>query len=61
MLNLKLDEAKNKIGENPVALDRVELPQIKQQQDIEVKISKIIHLKNNADCSRLMSLKAYLI
>ena len=40
MLNLKLDEAKNKIGENPVALDRVELPQIKQQQDIEVKISK---------------------
>jgi hypothetical protein len=40
MLNLKLDEAKNKIGENPAALDKVELPQIKQQQDIEVKISK---------------------
>jgi hypothetical protein len=60
MLNLKLDEAKNKIGENPVALDRVELPQIKQQQDIEVKISKIIHLKNNADYSRFMSFKSYL-
>lgn len=40
MLNLKLDAAKNKIAENPAALDKVELPQIKQHQDIEVKISK---------------------
>ena len=37
MLNLKLDEAKNKIGGNPAALDTIELPQIKKQQDIEVK------------------------
>ena len=28
MLNLKLDEAKNKIGKNPTALDTVEVPQI---------------------------------
>ena len=40
MLNLKLDEAKNKIGKNPTALDTIELPQIKKQQDIEVKIAK---------------------
>jgi hypothetical protein len=44
MLNLKLDEAKNKIGKNPTALDTVEVPQIKKQQDIEVKIAE----KNNS-------------
>lgn len=44
MLNLKLDEAKNKIGKNPTALDTVEIPQIKKQQDIEVKIAE----KNNS-------------
>ena len=59
MLNLKLDEAKNKIGKNPTALDTVEVPQIKKQQDIEVKIAeKTTHLKNNADL-RFMSFKSY--
>lgn len=37
MLHLKLDEAKNKIEKHPTLLDKVELPTIKQRQDIEVK------------------------
>lgn len=37
MLNLKLDEAKNKIEATPALLDKVELPTIRQKQDIEVK------------------------
>ena len=44
MQPIKLDEAKNKIGKNPTALDTVEVPQIKKQQDIEVKIAE----KNNS-------------
>ena len=58
MLNLKLDEAKNKIGKNPTALDTVEVPQIKKQQDIEVKIAeKNNSPQNNADL-RFMSFKS---
>ncbi len=37
MMEQKLDAIKNKIGADPMALDKVELPKVKQQQDIEVK------------------------
>lgn len=37
MLEQKLDAIKNAIGANPKALDKVELPKIKQQQDVEIK------------------------
>lgn len=37
MLKQKIEDVKNKIMANPMVLDKVELPQIKQQQDIEVK------------------------
>ena len=37
MMEQKLDAIKNKIGADPMALDKVELPRIKQQQHIEVQ------------------------
>lgn len=37
MMEQKLDAVKNKIGADPTALDKMELPKIKQQQDVEVK------------------------
>ena len=37
MLKQKIEEVKNKIMVNPAILDKIDLPQIKQQQDIEVK------------------------
>ena len=37
MMEQKLDAIKNKIGADPMALDKVELPRIKQQQDIEIQ------------------------
>lgn len=41
MLKQKIEDVKNKIMANPMVLDKVELPQIKQQQDIEVKRTEI--------------------
>lgn len=41
MLTQKLDAMKNAIGANPKALDKVELPTIKQQQDVEIKQKEI--------------------
>ena len=37
IMEQKLDAIKNKIGADPTALDKVELPEIKQQQDVEIK------------------------
>lgn len=37
LLEQKLDVVKNKIGADPTALDKVQLPKVKQQQDIEIK------------------------
>lgn len=37
LLEQKLDAVKNKIGADPTALDKVQLPKVKQQQDIEIK------------------------
>ena len=46
MLTQKLDAMKNAIGANPKALDKVELPTIKQQQDVEIKQKEIKAIRN---------------